>query len=417
MLRTYKCPACLTLLTRNCRLSTTQSKLSNEHLKKIKEFRKTTNLSISICRSILSNNNYDIGKSVNYIFQNLNENYENKKKKLTEGYYCLSSEGNLIGITELNSFNDLISENIYFKELLINLCNGLMNDNINRKTNYLNIDNQKISHYMHLFYKNNKIYIDKKLENIEDINTFKQIYFNRSINQLIKYTSYILNDYIFLRKYFILNLDYLNQLDHLDNLKDITINAYIIKKRYHHKEVRIDNFILCKGFSFAFLLIKSSEKLTDESILILEKLASIICINMLIYKSKHCSKSNLNKFDIHNCFQHNFCNSSINNLGIKEKKKMDIKHKEQIRLTNSNKENSEGTKGCNEDCDDFLQKKVQSICLLSDYLEKLGHQKLKSICTDNTTFLKLITVLEQELKIKIYTNMMYSMLNEDIVIL
>ncbi|SBS97190.1 conserved Plasmodium protein, unknown function [Plasmodium ovale] len=409
MLHTFQRKTSRKFLTKICGFSTAQPPLSNEKLRKIKEFRKITNLSIGICKSILNKNDYNIEKSVNYIFINFKENYEKKEKKLVEGYYCLISRDSFVGITELNSYNDLISENINFKELLINLCNSLRDDNIRVNTSYSNLEKKRISHYIHLFYKNSKINIDKSLENVEDTNAFKQIYFNRTIKQLIDYTSYILNDYIFLRKYLSLNLD---------NLCFDRTNVYMVKKGYYHKEVKIDDFILCKGFSFAFVSVQFKDNITEQTKLIIEKLASLVCINVLIYQPKRCSNSL--HLDIRNCFQQSFFNSSINNLkfGKKEKKSKEITDKTHEMLWS--KENSQHTQKVNAeqgDDDDFMLKKVESFYILGDYFEKSNHTKLKGISKDDLTFVELITALEEELKIKIYTNIMYAMLNEDMVIL
>ncbi|GAW82658.1 hypothetical protein, conserved [Plasmodium gonderi] len=385
-----------------CRFNSTKSVLSNENVTKIKEFRKITNLSVGTCKDILSKNEYNIKKGVNYIFKNFNKNYENKEKKLTEGYYCLLSKGNLTAITELNSYNDLVSENIFFKELLINLCNKLIDHNGTRNLNGLNLDKEIVSDYLHLFYKENKINIDKMLKNVEHINIFKHIYFKRSISQLINYTSYILNDYIFLRKYLLLDLD---------NLCSRYQNMYIIKKKYHHKETKIEDFILCKGFSFSFLFIKSDENIPQQTKIILEKLALLICINALLYKSKRCSISN--GFDIQNCFYVNYFGASTSELEQKEDT-YSMRRESEMYIT---KVNSEIDQGDDVQSVDFMQNKVQSFCILYECLKKMDHKWLRNISKENITFIRLIKLLEDEFKIKIFVKIMYSMLNEDILIL
>ncbi|CRH01498.1 conserved Plasmodium protein, unknown function [Plasmodium relictum] len=378
--------------------STSQSILSNDNLKKIKEFRKLTNLSLSICKSVLNKNNYDIENSINYIFQNFSTNFKSKKDELKEGYQCLKLKNNKIGLIELNCYNDLISENIYFKELLVNLCNNLIESDTNKKVNETYWDKETISHYLHLFYKDNKTNVDRRLETVNDINIFKKIYFNRSINQLINYTSLILNDYISLRKYLALNLDSVH-----------SENTHIIKNCYYHKEVRIEDFILCKGFSIAFLFIKSNINISEQTKSILKKLSFLICLNILIYKSKLCSLSN--GFNIYEYFKPYFLNFSYTkNLESEESEKTNKLCKGKLKEMDDNKKNIENT-------DDFLQKNVQALHILSDYLEKENYKKLNFFIKENITFVELITLLEKELNIKIYVKIIYSLLNEDIVIL
>ncbi|KEG04497.1 conserved Plasmodium protein, unknown function [Plasmodium vinckei vinckei] len=372
-------------LRKNCCFSSiTQSGLYNENLNTIKKLRKATNLSIGICKNILNKNDYNVEKSIDYIFQNLNNNYENKEMKITEGYYCLRNKDNLVGITELSCYNDLISENIYFKELLVNICNALLSsatNNINKATKDIMSNKEMITNYIRLIYKNNQIACDKNFESVDDIDIYNKIYINRSIKELIDYTSYVLNHYILFRKNLILNMENINNNEKI----------YIVKKNYHHKEIKIDNFILCKGFSFSFLTVKFKEQINEETKLILEKLAILICINILIHKPKYCSKSY--NLDISDYFQQYFINSTTKQLKIDEKK-------------NDNKS-----------LDDFLLNKIESFHIISDHLKKLPHEKLKNMAMDNTTFVELISLLEQELNIEIYINMLYSMVNEDIVIL
>lgn len=381
--------------------STVKSGLSSEDLKKIKDLRKITNLSVGICKNILNKNEYNIEKSVDYIFQNFNKSYE-KEAKLTEGYYCLSSKGNSTAITELNSYNDLVSENIHFKELLINLCNKLIGDNVTRKSGPLNLDEEVLSDYLPLFYDENKIKVDKMLNRVELKDIFKHIYFNRTISQLINYTSYILNDHIFLRKYLLLNLDH---------LKSCHPNVYIIKKSYHHKETKIDNFVLCKGFSFSFLFIKSDEAIPEAAKLILEKFASLICVNILIYKSKRCSSEN--NFDIHGCFYVNHLGRSANELKQNGHRAL---AQEGNQMGNTSGNAMEGGTAF-EELDDFLQKKVQSFCILSEYIEKMDYKGLANISKGDVTFSEIIKIMEDEFKIKIFVKILYSMLNEDMLIL
>ncbi|SOV83260.1 conserved Plasmodium protein, unknown function [Plasmodium sp. gorilla clade G3] len=386
-----------------CNFNTCSSSLlSNEKLNKIKEFRKITNLSIGICKNILNKNDYNIVNSINYIFQNFNTNYEKKDKKLTEGFYCFTQQDNVIGLTELNCYTDLISENIHFKELLINLCNNLTKYYINKKDihreddkktqNYTFLHKKVIDNYIPLYYKsNNIINVDKKLENISNINIFKEIYFNRSFKQLINYTSFILNDYIFLRNFFLIyNMDKL-----LSNRKDI----HIIKKYYYHKEVNIENFTLCKGFSFTFLFIESYKNIDKFTKLILEKLSYLICINILIYKSKHCSKGQ-EKFNIHSCLENKLCYLSKNDIN-------DDNH-------NLNKENHVQNE---EYVNDIMTKKIQSFEILNQCFNDSNNKNFKFHNNDNITFIELINLLENELHIKIFPKIIYSMINEDFVIL
>ncbi|EUD69498.1 hypothetical protein C922_00361 [Plasmodium inui San Antonio 1] len=389
------------------RFSSVRSALSSENLKKIKDLRKITNLSVGICKNILNKNEYNIERSVDYIFQNFNRSYE-KDAKLTEGYYCLSSRGNCTSIAELNSYNDLVSENIHFKELLINLCNKLIGGNITRKVGQLNFDEEVLPDYLPLFYDENKIDVDKMLNRVEHKDIFKHIYFNRTINQLINYTSYILNDQIFLRKYLLLNLDH---------LKSCHPNVYIIKKSYHHKETKIDNFILCKGFSFSFLFIKSDEVIPEPVKLILEKFASLVCVNILIYKSRRCSSAN--QFDIHGCFYVNHCGHPANELGqnggnasVQKGSQMDSTERNAMKREGAAREEHD-----DEEHDDFLQKKVQSFCILSEYIEKMGHKRLTNISKWDVTFSQIIKLMEDEFKIKIFLKIVYSVLNEDMLIL
>ncbi|ANQ09626.1 Uncharacterized protein PCOAH_00046900 [Plasmodium coatneyi] len=387
--------------------STVKSAISSEDLKKIKDLRKMTNLSVGICKNILNKNEYNIEKSVDYIFQNFNKSYE-KEAKLTEGYYCLSSKGNCTAIAELNSYNDLISENIHFKELLINLCNKLIGGNVTRKVGKLNLDEEVLSDFLPLFYDENKINVDKMLNRVELKDIFKHIYFNRTINQLINYTSYILNDHIFLRKYLLLNLDH---------LKKGHPNVYVIKKSYHHKETKIDNFVLCKGFSFSFLFIKSDEVIPEAAKLILEKFASLICVNILMYKSKRCSSAN--QFDIHGCFYVNHIGRSANEFGQNGGNRSALKGS-QMGSTEGNAMKGEGAaceEHADEQLDDFMQKKVQSFCILSEYIEKMDHKRLANIPKGDVTFSEMIKILEDEFKIKISVKIVYSLLNEDMLIL
>ncbi|KJP87733.1 hypothetical protein AK88_02628 [Plasmodium fragile] len=387
--------------------STVKSALSSEDLKKIKDLRKITNLSVGICKNILNKNGYNIESSVDYIFQNFNKSYE-KEAQLTEGYYCLSSRGNCTAITELNSYNDLVSESIHFKELLINLCNKLIGGNVTRKVGQLNLDQEVVSHYLPLFYDENKIQVDKMLTRVELKDIFKHIYFNRSISQLINYTSYILNDKIFLSKYLLLNLDH---------LKSCHPNVYIIKKSYHHKETKIDNFVLCKGFSFSFLFIKSDEVIPEPVKLILEKFASLICVNILIYKSKQCSSPN--QFDIDGCFYINYFGRLANELG-QNGGNASLQGGSQMGSIKGNAMEGKGAaheQHGNEDHDDFLQKKVQSLCLLSEYIEKMDNKRLTNISKRDVTFSEMIKLMEEEFKIKIFVKIVYSMLNEDMLIM
>ncbi|SOV19269.1 conserved Plasmodium protein, unknown function [Plasmodium gaboni] len=392
-----------------CNFNTCSSNLlSNEKLNKIKEFRKITNLSIGICKNILNKNDYNIVNSINYIFQNFNTNYEKKDKKLTEGFYCFTQHENVIGLTELNCYNDLISENIHFKELLINLCNNLTLYYINKKDIQPEVDkntqnvrkiqndsflhNKVIYNYIPLYYKsNNIINVDKKLENISDINIFKEIYFNRSLKQLINYTSFILNDFIFFRNYFLI-YD-MNKL--LSNRK----NIHIIKKYYYHKEVNIENFILCKGFSFTFLFIESNKNLDEFTELLLEKLSYLICINILIYKSKHCSKDP-KIFNIHSCLENKLCNLSKNDINDDN--------------NNLNKENIVPNKVY---INDIMAEKIQSFEIINQCLNDSNNKNFKFHNTDNITFIELFNILENELQIKIFPKIIYSMINEDLVIL
>ncbi|CRG94623.1 conserved Plasmodium protein, unknown function [Plasmodium gallinaceum] len=387
----------LRALIKKCFFSTSHSFSSKDNIKKIQEFRKLTNLSFGICKNVLNKNNYNIENSINYIFQNFRTNFENKKKELTEGYYCLKLKNNQIGLIELNCYNDLISENIFFKELLVNLCNNLIEGCTSKKISKEYWDKENIPHYLHLFYKDNKTNVDKKLENVNDTNIFKHIYFNRSINQLINYTSLILNDYIFLRKYLTLNLDNIHKE-----------NAYIIKNYYYHKELRIEDFILCKGFSFAFLFIKSKIDISENTKHILEKLSFLICVNILMYKPNYCSISY--EFNIFECFKPYFNSSYTKFLGSKENKRINELSMEQLGEIDNNKQNVENT-------DDLMKKNVQAIHILSDCLEKGNYKTLNSLKKKNITFFELITLLEEELNIKIYTKIIYSLLNEDIIIL
>ncbi|SOV19350.1 conserved Plasmodium protein, unknown function [Plasmodium sp. gorilla clade G2] len=392
-----------------CNFNTCSSNmLSNEKLNKIKEFRKITNLSIGICKNILNKNDYNIVNSINYIFQNFNTNYEKKDKKLAEGFYCFTQHENVIGLTELNCYNDLISENIHFKELLINLCNNLTQYYINKKDIQPEVDkntqnvrkiqndsflhNKVIYNYIPLYYKsNNIINVDKKLENISDINIFKEIYFNRSLKQLINYTSFILNDFIFFRNYFLI-YD-MNKL--LSNRK----NMHIIKKYYYHKEVNIENFILCKGFSFTFLFIESNKNLDEFTELLLEKLSYLICINILIYKSKHCSKDP-KFFDIHSCLENKLSNLSKNEIN-----------------NDNNNLNKENTVPNEIYINDIMTEKIQSFEIISQCLNDSNNKNFKLHNTDNITFIELFNILENELQIKIFPKIIYSMINEDLVIL
>lgn len=387
--------------------SSAKSALSSENLKKIKDLRKITNLSVGICKNILNKNEYNIERSVNYIFQNFNKSYE-KEAKLTEGYYCLSSRGNCTAIAELNSYNDLVAENIHFKELLINLCNKLIGDNVTRKVGQINLDEEMLSHYLPLFYDENKMDVDKLLNRVEFKDIFKHIYFNRTIGQLINYTSYILNDHIFLSKYLLLNLDH---------LKSCHLNVHIIRKSYHHKETKIDNFVLCKGFSFSFLFIKSDEVIPERVELILEKFASLVCVNILIYKSKRCSSAN--QFDIRGCFYVNHVGRSANELG-QNGGNASSQRGSQMGSTKGNAMKREGAaheeSGADEH-DDFLQKKVQSFCTLREYIEKMDHKLLKSIPKGDVTFSEMIKLMEEEFKMKIFVKIVYSVLNEDMLIL
>lgn len=384
-----------------CNFNTSSSSLlSNEKLNKIKEFRKITNLSIAICKNILNKNDYNIVNSINYIFQNFNTNYEKKDKKLTEGFYCFTQHENVIGLTELNCYNDLISENIHFKELLINLCNNLTLYYINKKDIQREDDKKTqndnflhknvIDNYMPLYYKsNNIINVDKKLENVIDINIFKEIYFNRSFKQLINYTSFILNDFIFFRKFFLIyNMDKL-----LSNRK----NIHIIKKYYYHKEMNIGNFTLCKGFAFTFLFIESYKNLDEFTKLILKKLSYLICINILIYKSNCCSKGQ-NKFDIHSCLENKLCYLSKNDINDDN--------------NNLNKENHVQNE---EYVNDIIKKKIESFEILNQCFNDSNNKNFKF--HNNITFIELIHLLENELHIKIFPKIIYSMINEDIVIL
>ncbi|GAB68158.1 hypothetical protein PCYB_127230 [Plasmodium cynomolgi strain B] len=407
---------------RKGRFSSVKSALSSEDLKKIKDLRKITNLSVGICKNILNKNGYNIERSVDYIFQNFNESYE-REVKLTEGYYCLSSRGNCTAIVELNSYNDLVSESIYFKELLINLCNKLIGGNVTTTVGQLNLDEEVLSHYLPLFYDENKINVDKMLNRVELKDIFKYIYFNRSISQLINYTSYILNEHIFLSKYLLLNLDH---------LRSCHPNVYIIKKSYYHKETKIDNFVLCKGFSFSFLFIKSDEVIPEPVKLILEKFASLICVNILIYKSKRCS--NANQFDIHGWFFVNHFGRSANELG-QNGGNASMQKGSQLGSTKGNAMKREGAareeyggvehdgkehgdeEHDDEKHDDFLQKKVQSFCILSEYIEKMDHKGLTNILKEDVTFSEMIKLMEDQFKIKIFVKIMYSVLNEDMLIL
>ncbi|CAD2111044.1 conserved Plasmodium protein, unknown function [Plasmodium vinckei] len=387
-------------LRKNCCFSSiAQSGLHNDNLNTIKKLRKATNLSIGICKNILNKNDYNVEKSIDCIFQNLNNNYENKEMKITEGYYCLRNKDNLVGITELSCYNDLISENIYFKELLVNICNALLNsatNNINKATKDIISNKEIITNYIRLIYKNNQIACDKNFESVDDIDIYNKIYINRSIKELIDYTSYVLNHYILFRKNLILNMENINNNEKI----------YIVKKNYHHKEIKIDNFILCKGFSFSFLTVKFKEQITEETKLILEKLAILICINILIHKPKYCSKSY--NLDVSDYFQQYFINPTTKKLKIDEKK--NETNYSGIESLQSLKKND------NKSFDDFLLNKIESFHIISDHLKKLPHEKLKNMPMDNTTFVELISLLEQELNIEIYINMLYSMVNEDIVI-
>ncbi|ETB56294.1 hypothetical protein YYC_05730 [Plasmodium yoelii 17X] len=393
-------------LRKNCCFSSiTQSGLHNNNLNTIKKLRKATNLSIGICKNILNKNDYNVEKSIDYVFQNLNNNYENKEMEITEGYYCLRNKGNLVGISELSCYNDLISENIYFKELLINICNTLLNSTTNNinKTKDIMPNKEIITNYIRLIYKNNQIACDKNFESVDDIDIYNKIYLNRSIKELIDYTSYVLNHYILFRKNLTLNMENINNNE----------NTYIVKKNYHHKEIKIDNFILCKGFSFSFLTIKFKEKITEETKLILEKLAILTCINILIHKPNYCSKSY--NLDISSYFQQYFINPRSNKLKVDEKKQVNNDTTEKKNETNYNSIESL-KKNDNKSSDDFLLNKIESFHLISAHLKNLPHEKLKNMPMDNTTFVELISLLEQELNIKIYINMLYSMVNEDIVI-
>ncbi|VWU48324.1 conserved protein, unknown function [Hepatocystis sp. ex Piliocolobus tephrosceles] len=394
MFNIYKSKNFLTTILKKYYSTNLQSSLSNDNLKKIKEFRKVTNLSISICKNVLSQNDYNIEKSINFIFENLNQNYEKKNKKLTEGYYCIKSESMYLGVVKLVSYNDVISESIFFKQLIINICNKLLsNSEFYFKRKNFNIEKELIANYIHLFYKdNNKISVDKELKNVEHKDLFKQVYFNKKIYQLIKYTSYILNDFIFLKKYFLLAMHNFNDT----NLK----NIYVIKKKYYHKELKVDDYVLCKGFSFVCLSIKYTEKdIIEKNKILLDKFASLISTNILIYKSTYCSiKNDLN---IQNCFGSPFLNCVSNTATT-------TTNMPEINEENKNKDITN---------DDYLDQQIQSFDRLAEYLDKSDFKKLKNMKRNGVTFHEFIATLEQELSIKIYFNIMYSMLNDKIVIL
>ena len=116
--------------------------MSSDNLNKVKELRELTGAGIQDCKIALSENNYDIEKSIEYLRKKgISKAAKKSSRDAAEGLIVISASGNKASITEVNSETDFVAKNNEF----IKFCSDISNVALNKAISLEDLLNEKIN--------------------------------------------------------------------------------------------------------------------------------------------------------------------------------------------------------------------------------------------------------------------------------
>ena len=114
----------------------------SDNLAKVKELRELTGAGIQDCKTALSENNYDIEKSIEYLRKKgITKAAKKSSRDAAEGLAVIASTNSKACILEVNSETDFVAKNKEF----INFCSEISKIALNNNFNLENLLNAKIS--------------------------------------------------------------------------------------------------------------------------------------------------------------------------------------------------------------------------------------------------------------------------------
>ena len=114
----------------------------SDNLAKVKELRELTGAGIQDCKTALSENNYDIEKSIEYLRKKgITKAAKKSSRDAAEGLAIIASTNSKACILEVNSETDFVAKNKEF----INFCSEISKIALNNNFNLENLLNAKIS--------------------------------------------------------------------------------------------------------------------------------------------------------------------------------------------------------------------------------------------------------------------------------
>ena len=114
----------------------------SDNLAKVKELRELTGAGIQDCKTALSENNYDIEKSIEYLRKKgITKAAKKSSRDAAEGLAVIASTNSKACILEVNSETDFVAKNKEF----INFCSEISNIALSNNFNLENLLNAKIT--------------------------------------------------------------------------------------------------------------------------------------------------------------------------------------------------------------------------------------------------------------------------------
>ena len=114
----------------------------SDNLAKVKELRELTGAGIQDCKTALSENNYDIEKSIEYLRKKgITKAAKKSSRDAAEGLAVIASTNSKACILEVNSETDFVAKNKEF----INFCSEISKIALNNNFNLENLLNAKIN--------------------------------------------------------------------------------------------------------------------------------------------------------------------------------------------------------------------------------------------------------------------------------
>ncbi len=114
----------------------------SDNLAKVKELRELTGAGIQDCKTALSENNYDIEKSIEYLRKKgITKAAKKSSRDAAEGLAVIASTNSKACILEVNSETDFVAKNKEF----INFCSEISKIALSNKFNLENLLNAKIN--------------------------------------------------------------------------------------------------------------------------------------------------------------------------------------------------------------------------------------------------------------------------------